>query len=350
MDIATKELHISRIIAGFFRHKIDGVTYIIQQPNRSIRNIAQEVYMEALKDAELDGLYNDEELNIFLYENDIWSSEKENLLEELFEDLDDYKVKMYKAIFRSEERKVYKELINTTKNKIKELQLEKSSYNHLSCAGTAAMMKMRYLVGKSLHYEDKTPVWENDDFWKNTDPLLEEMTNMYVESKLSEKEYREIARSEPWRSTWSCRKCEKDLFGIPAVDLTEEQKSLVIWSSLYDSIYEHPSCPDQEAIDDDDLTDGWMIIQRKDRDVHRTKVQVDDIISNSRIKNSGEVFVVAQTKKDRQRIDSLNDESAKNIKKRRLEEIRNKGGVINEADMPDTKLDLQMQANRMRGK
>lgn len=347
MDIATKELYISRIVAGFFRYKTDGNTYLIKQPSRSIRNIAQEVYMEALRDAELDGLYTDEELLNFLYQNEIWDNVKESNLDQLQEDIEEYKVRIYQAIFRSEERNSYKQLLSIAREKLKELQTVRCSYNHLSCSGTASMMKMRYLVGKSLYYEDNTPVWENDDFWKNTDPLLEEITNMYVDSRLTETEYREIARTEPWRSTWSCRKCERDLFGIPAVDLTEEQKNLVIWSSVYDSIYEHPNCPDSEAINDDDIIDGWMIVQRKERDKHKTKVQVDDLISNPKIKNSGEVFVVAETKRDRQRIDSLNDEASKSIKRRRLEELRKKG-TINEVDMPDTKMDLQMQANRMR--
>lgn len=345
MDQAKKELYISRIVAGFFRCKIDNTTYIIQQPNRNIRNIAQEVYMEALKDAELDGLYTDEELNTFLYQNEIWSSEKEEELEKIQEDIEEYKLQIFKAVFRSEERKILKEHLALTKLKLQDLVLQKTSYNHLSCSGTASMMKIRYLVGKSLKYEDGTNVWESDEFWKTTDPLLEEITNIYLDQKITESEYREIARTEPWRSTWSCRKCEREVFGVPTVDLTDEQKSLVIWSSMYDSIYEHPNCPEQEAIDDDDIIDGWMISQRKERDKHRTKVQVDDLISNSKIKNSGEVFVVGQTKKDRERIDSLNDASAKAIKRKRLQEIRDKG-TVEEINMPDTRMELQMQANR----
>ena len=156
-----------------------------------------------------------------------------------------------------------------------------------------------------------------------------------------------MARTEPWRSTWSCKKCEREVFGVPTVDLTEDQKSLVIWSTMYDNIYEHPSCPQQEIVDDDDLIDGWMIVQRKERQKSQTKLQVEDLISNDKIKNSGEVFVIGQSKSDRERIDSLNDDNAKNIKRQRLKMIQQKG-FLNEADMPDTKLDLQMQSNKLR--
>jgi hypothetical protein len=156
-----------------------------------------------------------------------------------------------------------------------------------------------------------------------------------------------MARTEPWRSTWSCKKCEREVFGVPTVDLTEDQKSLVIWSTMYDNIYEHPSCPQQEIVDDDDLIDGWMIVQRKERQKNQTKLQVEDLISNVKIKNSGEVFVIGQSKSDRERIDSLNDDNAKNIKRQRLKMIQEKG-FLNEVDMPDTKLDLQMQSNKLR--
>jgi hypothetical protein len=348
MDFSLKEFYITRIITGFFRCKINNQIYLIKQPDRHTRHIAQEVYLEALKDAELDGLYNDEELSKFLKQNDIWDDQKQKDLDQLHKDIEDYKVSLFKAAFKSEERKMIRGLLSLAKDKFYELSSLKVSYNHLSCSGTASTAKIRYLVGKSLAYEDGTKVWENDDFWKNTDPLLEDVTNVYISNRISDSEFRELARTEPWRSTWSCRKCEREVFGVPTVDLTDEQKSLVIWSSMYDSIYEHPSCPQQEIVDDDDLIDGWLILQKRERVKNQTKIQAEDLISNDRIKNSGEVFIIGQSKEDRERIESLNDDYAKNIKRQRMDLIQKKG-FVNEADMPDTKLDLQMQANRMRG-
>lgn len=348
MDFHLKELYITRIITGFFRCKINDEIYIVKQPDRHVRHIAQEVYVEAFKDAELNGLYKDDELEKFLYENNVWSEDKENDLQQIVKDIEEFKVKLFKAAFKSEERKMLRGLLSLAKEKFFELSNIKSAYNHLSCSGTASTAKMRYLVGKSLTYEDGSNVWENDDFWKNTDPLLEDITNIYVENRISDSKFREIARTEPWRSIWMCRKCEREVFGVPAVDLTDEQKSLVIWSSMYDSIYEHPNCPQQEIVDDDDLIDGWMILQKRERTKNQTKLQAEDLISNEKIKNSGEVFIIGQSKEDRERIDSLNDDYAKNIKKQRMDLIK-KQGFVNETDMPDTKLDLQMQANRMRG-
>jgi hypothetical protein len=345
MDQSLKELYVSRIINGVFRCKINEIFYIIKQPDRRVRHIAQQIYFDAIKDAELEGMYNDDELDKFLIENNLWSDQKEKDFKQIQLDIEELKVKLFQSIYKSEEKKVLRKMIFIAKENLLSLYQQKNAYNHLSCDGFASTMKMRYLVGKSLKYEDDTDVWKNDDFWKNTDPILEEATSIYIDNKISEKDFREIARTDPWRTIWSCRKSEGSLFGVPSVDLTDEQRSIIIWSSLYDNIYEHPNSPSEEIIQDDDMIDGWLILQRRERNKKQAKVEVEDFISNDKIKNSGEVFIIAQSKEDINRVDSLNDDQSKIIKKQRLKYLNEKGH-IDESQMPDTKLELQMQANR----
>ena len=345
MDQAIKELYVSRIINGIFRCKVNDNFYIIKQPDRNIRHIAQQVYVDTLKEAELEGMYNEDELEEFLLQNDIWSEQKEKDFKQIQEDIDELKVKLYQSTYKSEERKLIRKMLEIAKTNLLSMYQQKSAYNHLSCDGFASTMKMRYLVGKSLMYENGKSIWDGEEFWKNTDPLLEEATSAFIENKISDKEFREIARTDPWRSIWSCRKTEGALFGVPAVDLTDEQKSIIIWSSLYDNIYDHPNCPPEEVVKDDDMIDGWLILQRREREKKQGKVQVEDFISNDKIKNSGEVFIVAQTKEDAKKIDSLNDDQAKTTRKQRLKYLNEKGHV-DESQMPDTKMQLQMQANR----
>ena len=345
MDQATKELYVSRIINGVFRCKVNDHFYIIKQPDRNVRHIAQQIYLDTIKEAQLDGMYTDEELEEFLIQNDLWSDQKEKDFKQIQLDIDELKVKLFKSTYKSEERKVIKKMLVVAKRTLSDLYQQKNAYNHLSCDGFASTMKMRYLTGKSLLHENGKSIWDSDEFWKNTDPLLEDATSIFIENKITDHEFREIARTDPWRSIWSCRKTEGNLFGVPAVDLTDEQRSVIIWSSLYDNVYDHPNCPSEEAIADDDMLDGWLIIQKKEREKKHAKVEVEDFISNDKIRNSGEVFIIAQSKEDAKKIDSLNDDQAKNIKKQRLKYINEKGHV-DESEMPDTKLDIQMQANR----
>lgn len=345
MDQATKELYVSRIINGIFRCNINDHFYIIKQPDRNIRHIAQQIYVDTIREAELEGMYNDEELENFLIENGMWSEQKEADLKQIQEDMDELKVKLFKSTYKSEERNMIRKMLEVAKSTFFSLYQQKNAYNHLSCDGFASTMKIRYLVGKSLMHENGNAVWKDEEFWKNTDPLLEDAISSFVENKISDKEFREIARTDPWRSTWTCRKTEGSLFGVPAVDLTDEQKNIIVWSSLYDNIYDHPNAPLEEVVKDDDMIDGWLIIQRREREEKQGKVQVENYISNDKIRNSGEVFIIAQTKEDAKKIDSLNDDQSKIVKKQRLKYLNEKGHV-DESQMPDTKLGLQMQANR----
>ena len=57
------------------------------------------------------------------------------------------------------------------------------------------------------------------------------------------------------------------------------------------------------------------------------------------------MYIVAKNKKDIDKINSLNDEGVKFIKKERAEALK-KHGELREQDMPDTKREIQMQANR----
>ena len=89
---------------------------------------------------------------------------------------------------------------------------------------------------------------------------------------LGESEIRELARSEPWKSIWSSSKNEGVLFGKRAIELSEEQKHLIMWSTMYDSIGESPDSPSDKIIADDDMLDGWLILQRRERE-HNKKEQ-----------------------------------------------------------------------------
>lgn len=344
MDQFKKELYISRIITGFFRCKINGKVFLLKQPDRHTRHIAQEIFIESFEEAELEGLYNQEELEFFMYSNNVWDDEKEKQIVQMPKDIEELKVRLFEATFKTEERKTIRKMLKIAKETFSSLYKEKSAYNHLSCEGIASMDRMRYLVGKGLSFEDGTRVWEGDDFWKQTEPLLEDATSVFIENKISDSNFREIARTDPWRSTWSCRKSEASLFGVPAVDLTEEQKSIIIWSSLYDNIYEHPESPVEEVLEDDDMLDGWLILQRRKRTKKGIETGVDGLIRNDKIRNSKEIFLIAESMEDAKKIESLNDMSARMVKKERSQALK-KHGTLAEENMPDSVRDIQMQMN-----
>jgi hypothetical protein len=104
-------------------------------------------------------------------------------------------------------------------------------------------------------------------------------------------------------------------------------------------------------MEDDDMFDGWMIVQRKKRDAQRASKQGDDI-RNEKIRNSDEVYLMADTADDAKKVARLNDDVAAAIRAQRLAHLRNRKEVA-EMEMPDTWSRFQgelakMQSERLR--
>ena len=127
-------------------------------------------------------------------------------------------------------------------------------------------------------------------------------------------------------------------------ELTYNQKNLIIWSQMYDNIQESMDCPSKDVIEDDDMLDGWFIIQAQKRDKENAQKEVDGLVRNEKIKNSSEVFVVAQSEEHAEQINKANNFHGTVIKKQRENFIK-KAGVAEDHNFPDQKLQIQAQQN-----
>ena len=168
---------------------------------------------------------------------------------------------------------------------------------------------------------------------------------------ISESKSRELARTDPWKSLWITRESSgSSLFANPPnTELTYNQKNILIWSQMYDNIQESMECPNKEVIEDDDMLDGWFIIQHQKREKDRTEKEFENSTKNDKIKNASEVFVVS-TREKAEKINNMNDMNAKIIKQQRKVALDHYGS-LEEQNLPDQKRNMQMMANnQMRGK
>ncbi len=339
------DLLIARIIAGCFRFIYEDRRFLVRQPGRLRRYKAQQVYQEALQEAFLDDLYSDDEINVMLRSNGLWDDDRELKLKTLHEDVDKLKVSLFKSFFKSRERDVIRKAIQIARIEIASLNNQKNVYAPMGATGFAQVARTRYLVGSGLCDDKGKKVWYEDDFYKGNDTLLDEAVTAYSEAQIFDGQLRAIARSDQWRSIWNCKSVCTDIFGRPAVDLTEEQRTLLSWSQLYDSVAEHPNPPDDSVLADDDAFDGWMIIQRKERERQRREATAEATLNGLKLPDSGEIFLVAETDEDLQNIESLNSPQASAIKRERLAYLAKKGEV-EEQHMPDSKREIMMMAQR----
>jgi hypothetical protein len=351
MTLPEKELIISKIIAGCFVVEIEdnlgkSIQLLVKPPTRVQRYMAEQVYKEALYRAELAGSYTEIEHRDFLESKDLWDADKQKRLDDCPKMIEDLKVNLFECVFKSIERDKTRQVLVRVREEFKKLSYQLHEYDYLSAVGVASMTKARYLLAASLHRMDESKLFRYDELWAVSDYLIEAVAGTVSGQKLNESQLREIARTDPWRTIWMSRKSEAGVFGMPAVDLSEEQRLLSVWSGVYDNIYEHPECPDEKVITDDDMLDGWMISQKRKRDTERGGQSLEGIVHNEKIRGDEEIFIPVDTAEDSRRISKLNDPAALAIKRKR-EALMAQKGTVSETDMPDSQMKIRMQLNQM---
>jgi hypothetical protein len=130
--------------------------------------------------------------------------------------------------------------------------------------------------------------------------------------------------------------------------MTHNQKSLLTWAKLYDNIQESMDVPEESAIKDHDVLDGWFTIQSRKRERERLQQEADSK-GNNKINNSSEVLVMSPTRGDAKQTRILNDEQGHNIAEQRFNTIRKKlkeNGEVHQTDFLDERLDMQQKSRQ----
>jgi hypothetical protein len=136
------------------------------------------------------------------------------------------------------------------------------------------------------------------------------------------------------------------LFDNKDRDLTQDQKGILIWATMYDNIQEHHECPSDDVIKDDDVLDGWFIVQRNKREQEKLEGEVEGELTNDKIRNAHEVFMVPDGDKKLEKINSMNNPTARMFKKQREHLIEQRGSVA-QGEFFDEKLGVRSDQNKM---
>jgi hypothetical protein len=329
---------VHRILGGVLRLELASQVYHLHAPTPFRRYCAEEAYESALIEAREQELFEESHLLAWMMDAGLWSTEQAADLGKYIADIEEMKVRAFEANFRSADRKTLQKTLAFAKGEVVRLSRERHAFDHLSVAGHANAVRLRYLVGAGLCDRYDRPVWLDDDFWQHPSSLLDEALEVYLRQQVAEDKIRLLARTEPFRSYWTARKACGSLLGLDASRLSDEQRSLVVWADLYDMVYQHPDCPATEVVEDDDLLDGWFIVQRR----KRGQLEPSKVVGNEKIAGMDEVFVAAQTNEDLARVEALNSPAARAKKAQRLTYLA-KHGEVKEADMPDTRQNLRNQ-------
>jgi len=330
------EKNLYRIIQGRLRYKVrDGLVLYIHEPTPEIIYESHDIYDEVYEESYWKGIYVKEEIIPILIENDYWTPLDDREAEKIQEQVENKKVEAFKSFVKKRQLNAIKMEIHRLEKKWLELYSKKSSLDHVTCEGCAALARNAWIISKTVYHKDGT-------LYDWSESSVTSALNFKVGNSMSQTQYRELARSDLWRGMWSTGK-GTDIFGVPFSRITQDQSRLCMYSKMYDSVHESPEAPSEDVIEDDVCLDGWFIIQRKKQEKQKKSNQVDGMIQNEKIRNAGEVFVMAEDSKDAGQIYDLNDGFARGTIKQREAQLKQKEGQVNFTELNDVRQDIEIQ-------
>ena len=298
-----------------------------------------DVYQEAYDKALISEAFTDDELELFLLSNFIWSKEDEARLETLKKNIDDLKLYSYKNFYKKKELGSIKRMIRETEDRLNALQNKKVQYNHLSCSGIATNAQWLWLIERSTFFS-------TGQLYNWDEVSISDIFRYYESNTISLADIRKVARLGQWRQTWAIGKKVGNLFSRPAVEFTRDQTTLCALSLMYDNVYESPDSPAEDIIQDDDALDGWFIDQKNKNDEMKKESSAKTITNNEKIANSKQIYVVAQSPEEANHVYNMNTKEADDIRKQRAETLRKKGVINSELEFEDVRAELIMDKNR----
>lgn len=341
MLLEEKEYLLSKIISGLSIIEVDGNKYYIEKPSRLCRYIASLEYNKTKEELLFEGFFTKESALRYLKYVKLWSDNDETKLKELDEQIDDLKVELYKAFLNASRTKQLRGELKNLRSLVEQLINIKHSLDYATIEGYCSTVRLQYLIGMSVLDENKQYVWKNNDFL-NDCYLFEKIINEYNRSVIPIEKMRELARTEPWRSSWQIAK--DNVFGISSVDLTDEQRTLCLFSQMYSNVFSHPEAPSDEVVECDDSLDGWFLVQKREAEKFKNTKQVDKLLPQK----GNETFLMARNKDDAKKIDKMNSTESKIIKGERMALVRREGKV-KEQHLPDVQRKLNtMKVEAMR--
>lgn len=336
MNTYEREYFVSRIRAGYHTIK-DGKTKLkVFPPTICQEYDANEIYMESYKECLLDGFLTEEDLEDWMIKKGLWSEEKSEQLKKTEKDIDSLKVQIFENRSQEALREKARSLLRAAEMFLKELEKEKEQYQSNTCEGIAYNDKSISLFEWGCYCDDKPYDFPNDN--------VASLYFKWATKVLKQESIRELARTDPWRSHWALRD-SAEIFANNDRELNIDQKNIIIWSQLYDNIQESMDCPSQDVIDDDDMLDGWMIVQKKKNESERANAEIESRITNPKISNAQEVYIFTDNKKDAEKINNMNSLSAQMLKKERIASITANGNM-REQDFRDSKIKISNLANQ----
>ena len=338
MDDIFYEKTLYRILRGRLRYKVGDLVLYIYEPDEELLEESFDVYEAAYKKAYFGDVYIKEELLELLMQHELWSPFDDREADKIDKQIQELKVTAFRSFFKIKALRGIKANIRFLEKRMVEYRTKKVCLDHISCEGVASFTRSMWIIYNTTKTLDgHIYKWENSN--------ISTAMDYYNANQIKSNVFRYIARNEPWRSIWNTGKKQSNIFGRPTSECTRDQLSLCSYSSMYDNVYESPEAPHEKVIEDDDCLDGWFIVQRREYEKNKKQREIDDLITNPKISNADEIFVVTPDQESANKLYELNDPISRGTIKSRQQQIQD-AGELKFTELADVKQDIAMQQHQ----
>jgi hypothetical protein len=326
--VQTAEQILYKILSGKTKCEIDGKVYYIYCPTIDDLYEAELIHQKYIEETKFVNILvnNSPKLINYLSENLYWIAEEQQELDIIVDKINNTKIALYEAYVEFRNKTNIQTNLLYLKSRYSTLLYKKNKFYLYTNEGFAELYKQYYLIYRCSILKEQGRF---DDIDYN---LVEQLYEQYQSQYTNGDKIRKLSRNQIWRLYQGGASDCQGVFGKPTLQLTIEQLSLWNWSKFYENIHQSMDCPTQEVIDNDDMLDGWALLQSKKREKEKQKTNIDDKMGNSQ-----EVFLLADNQDDIKRINELNDNTSKLIKTQRANKIT-KEGVVEDQNFTDVRL------------
>lgn len=319
------------------------INIILKNPTVKDKAKASRIYFQEFKKAKSIGMPDEEMAIRDFIAIGKWDQKFEDQIDGVKKDIHTIKRGLLDLIFKSDILEKARELLRNAEFKLFELLLNRQNLLSGSAETHATIAEQRYIISKVSLTEDYEPIWPKQELFDQCTDI--EFINklclsFFKESRINTRIIRKIARSNIWRSVWSAAQKTGDIFGKPLINLTDNQKELIYWSCIYDSVYESIDRPSKDIIEDDDLLDSWFIIQGEKVEERSKKKEGENLVHNSSNKKGRKEQFIFTSPKDAKKVYAMNDNNTRNMIKQKQEIIDSKN-QIKEQYLPESQNEIR---------
>jgi len=338
---------VHRILSGKRIFKHDCRLYELHNPSLDLK-IEGDIIYEKIYEANLyNGFILEEDRNNFLIANQIVGSFHQDNIKNEEKKLEKAKIELYKNYFDLNKRRQNQTKIKSVKSSLVKLNTQTHSIDFLILENYATNARNEFILCKTLFdYRTKKIIFEYPDV---DYVLMNDLSTAIAYSSIDMAKFKEIARSSYWKNYYNHNK--NNLLPYSASEYSEEQIALIGVSEMYSKIQEHPDCPNEEILNDDDALDGWMLLQQQENTRQKQQKGVSHMMSGKANK-SQEVFLMSNGNQEQVKtILDLNSEEGLDKIKTRLDAVQDSTTKrVQDSLLPDVRVELRNKIQELNKK